>query len=295
MISRILKSLFENENIKNLSLDISRNALGPSGISTISPILKIGTLNAFDLSDNGIKEKGAIEVLKSIKSVQRLILDRNWGGKEEKEADDLGVALGSFLTSHPEIYHLSVAGSSGSKLGRALKFLFLDLRNHTSLEELDFSGNGVGDTIFSIFCSAIAANQHNLKVLRCDNNGITYGGYVALKRAIEKSPRLIEIDFPTIDFEADTRTRRIFLEVLLEITRGLSKNKGNAESPVARPNVFDFDLKWKTPQGVVPLLTVPPELQAISSKLYDGALPVLPQEEAIEVPCKSTIGNSNKD
>jgi Ran GTPase-activating protein (RanGAP) involved in mRNA processing and transport len=138
MLARVVKTLFENDTLKSISIDLSRNSLGLAGVQQIVPFLRNAKLNAFDLSDNAIKEKGLIEVVKSIKYVNRLVLDRNFGDKEG--TDELATALASFVSSHPELYHLSLAGSKESKLNKISRnFLYycettLLLKNLTFLE-----------------------------------------------------------------------------------------------------------------------------------------------------------------
>eukprot|EP01123_Difflugia_compressa_P011620 TRINITY_DN470_c0_g6_i1.p1 TRINITY_DN470_c0_g6~~TRINITY_DN470_c0_g6_i1.p1 ORF type:complete len:767 (-),score=153.63 TRINITY_DN470_c0_g6_i1:47-2029(-) len=286
VITRLLQTLFSNESLNNLSIDISRNAIGPQGISSIAQVVKNATLNTFDLSDNGILEKGCIELIKSIKSVQKLILDKNFG-REGKESGELADALGSFVKCHPEVYHLSIAGTSSSKIGKYLKSFFCDLEGNTSLEELDFSGNGIGDAVFSVFSNALA--HSHIKAVRCDNNLITYCGYVAMKRSILKTTYFSKFEFPVVDYEADTRTKSKYLEVLVDIISEISKR----DAYQWKPNVFDFDIKWKTPlaQRAQPLLVVPQELALLSSKLYDGPPPTIPPEEIEEQPPPTSRSN----
>jgi hypothetical protein len=294
MIARILKSLFENEAISTLSVDISRNNLGPQSISVLAPSLKIATFNAFDISDNGLRAKGTIDVLASLKSVQRLILDKNWG-REDRETEDLAKALGAFLGSHPAVYHLSLVGASGNRFGRSLKTFFTLLSGNNYLEELDYSGNAIGDSVFSVFTSSLP--KCSLKSVRCDGNDLTYGAYMTLNRALPKTETLLLIDFPIVDYEAsESRLKPKFLEVLLGITKTLYKRHGTTKQRIWRPNPFAFDIKWPTPLNINPLVSpIPPELQALATKLYDGPPPSLPLEDTITPPPTNRYIHSEED
>eukprot|EP01124_Arcella_intermedia_P001764 TRINITY_DN10964_c0_g1_i1.p1 TRINITY_DN10964_c0_g1~~TRINITY_DN10964_c0_g1_i1.p1 ORF type:complete len:899 (+),score=162.43 TRINITY_DN10964_c0_g1_i1:28-2724(+) len=289
LYAKILQTLFDNKNISNISVDLSRNSLGLPGIQQIASSFKTANINALDLSDNGIKEKGGIELLKSLSNVkiQRLILDRNFG---EKEADELCALLGSFLQTHPELYHLSIAGNSSNKMGRAMK-VFFDQISQTALEELDFSGNQVGDATFAAFSLSLATNA--LRVFRGDANGLTYGGYLALKRGVSKNEKFLHFEFPVLDFESDAKNKMKFLDVLVELNRIMGK-RYTKESVIWRPNPFDFDTKWATPAQTTVLSAVPPELATIASKLHDGPVPVSQNLEEVKlgVVSSATISKS---
>jgi hypothetical protein len=185
------------------------------------------------------------------------------------------------------MFHLSIAGSSSNRIGRSLKSFFPLLQGNNCLEELDFSGNAVGDTVFSVFSQYLP--ECALKSIRCDGNDLTYNAYMALNRSLTKTKTLFQVDFPIIDFEAsEVRLKPKYLEVLLEITKTLSKRYVNKE-PLWHPNPFAFDLKWSTPPNINPLCVVPPELAQISSKLctthnISWTAPTVPQEEPGAVP-----------
>jgi len=139
--------------------------------------------------------------------------------------------------------------------------------------------------VFSVFTSSLPSCS--LKSIRCDVNDLTYAAYVTLYRSLSKSEHLEHIDFPMEDYVAsESRLKPKYLDILIQISQTLSTRQVPGKA-LWRPNPFTFDLKWKTPENINPLVPVPPELQSISSKFYDGALPSLPNENDIVIPPRS--------
>eukprot|EP01124_Arcella_intermedia_P026146 TRINITY_DN4844_c0_g1_i1.p1 TRINITY_DN4844_c0_g1~~TRINITY_DN4844_c0_g1_i1.p1 ORF type:complete len:911 (+),score=229.13 TRINITY_DN4844_c0_g1_i1:58-2790(+) len=242
ILSRMLKGIFQNEPQQLYSFDVSANFVG-SGLHLITPLLKEKTarFHTLDLSDNNIKEKACMELLKNLNYIRKLVLDKNC--PEKPESEGLAVALGSFLVSHPELHSLSIAHM---KLGKTLSHFFGYLNKNSTLEELDITGNGCGNSAFNTLAHYIRTT--NIRSLRCDGNGISYPNYLNFRISVKYNKNFRHLQFPIndIDQEKDPKARQVFSELLVDIVAE-NRYKKKKEVPVWNASVFDFDMKWPTP------------------------------------------------
>jgi len=260
--------------------------------------------DTLDISDNNIREKAGLEIIRNLQYCKRLILDKNF--TERVEAETLMSSLGTFVNTHPELYSLSIVGNNSTyKLGRSIKPLFGYLSKNTSLEELDITGNNIGDTSFLFLCAVIRTSA--IRTLRCDANNITYAGYITLQSAVKynKSFRHLQIPLLDIELEKDPKTKQNMLETVISI---ISENRYKKKKEVKQwsQNILDFDQKWPTPTTkTLPLLKVPPELPSVTMTLpeppdefslswfYLNVSPRRKKKDELTVPTVQTSGESD--
>jgi len=269
-IKRILDALFLNKNLRNINLDLSRNSLGPDGIKALLPSIKMASnLSGLDLSDNDIREKVGVELFKSLpQSIERLYLNRNFGTLQD--TSEFCAAFGSFIATHFGLLVLEVAGASGYRLGVGMDKFFGDLGKNGNIQEIDISGNNIGDEGFAELCHHLRTNN-GLKVLSVDNNNISHSGYKAFYQLLKYNRSLLYLEYPLLDFKRSVETDK-FILILQQIDHLLAMRNSQgllrAGKPHKLPNPFDFDCLWTTPQNPSqPLFEVPYDLKLITEQL----------------------------
>ena len=174
----ILESLLTNTSVGDSSLVLSLNRLNLRGnrYEAVKNVLiphqkKIVELslneNGLTLSDSIISDLGLFENLKKVSLAVNFT----------KKMAGIGESLSSLL-NHSNITSLNIAGNceTGQIVGgyalesEAVPFI-RHLYTNSSLEELDISGNLIGDEAVKMISEILRENS-KLKVIKIDNNGV---------------------------------------------------------------------------------------------------------------------------
>eukprot|EP01125_Pyxidicula_operculata_P002331 TRINITY_DN1221_c0_g1_i1.p1 TRINITY_DN1221_c0_g1~~TRINITY_DN1221_c0_g1_i1.p1 ORF type:complete len:874 (+),score=149.94 TRINITY_DN1221_c0_g1_i1:28-2649(+) len=272
IVSKFIKQLAKNTTITELDLNLSHNNFG-SDAAQLGPALQsFVALKVLDLSDNGIKEKGSTDILRHIHpSLKKLVFNRNIGTNEKSEHKmNFVKTLAQFIAHHPSCTSISIAGGSGYKIGPLISIMFGDSANNKYLQELDISGNNIGDDAFSKFCVCMVQNI-GLKSLKFDGNNISVYGLRSFMQMLNSNSTLSYVEFPEIDFKNSKDPSR-YLELIMSIDSNLSIRR-NLNDAVWSANPFLFDLKWPTPTTPPTMLKdkkVSDQVSIISSRSRSG-------------------------
>ncbi|OHT10445.1 hypothetical protein TRFO_20252 [Tritrichomonas foetus] len=320
-IYTIFTALRTNRSLVSLNIgsksSIGRNTIGPKSIKEISEMLRVNnviselnlsltelnalnvqglapglaansTLTMLNLSNNNIKSKGAITIIKSIMKGGMIELRLS----DNAIQDDIAPYLASLLQNCKS---LKILDMSGNKLGfRTTSAISTNDAYHYSIEELILSRNplgGRGVTAlgsflansrkikrinlngceidyrgFQDFCENLARNE-SLELIEIQHNPLTDDGIVKLSDAIKEHPKLKAIDLEMTElsdkgctalFEAliDTKITRVSLKNNL-IHDGLIIQKALQDNEKLRKlNIEANDIDYKSTIEINRLLNV---------------------------------------
>eukprot|EP01129_Flabellula_baltica_P006665 TRINITY_DN2518_c0_g1_i4.p1 TRINITY_DN2518_c0_g1~~TRINITY_DN2518_c0_g1_i4.p1 ORF type:complete len:738 (-),score=116.85 TRINITY_DN2518_c0_g1_i4:1218-3431(-) len=217
----VLYALFQNEYLSDLWIDISRNDIEKEGADQIEKCLRLANnLYALDISKNRLGAIGVRTVVNSLPlTVGRLILDDNIT-HNDVNLIDATESIGKLLQTNRRISHLSVAGSE-DYFGSSLSRFFRDLK-HSSVVELNISGNQIGDFAFSILMKSIKKSR-SLKCLKFDGNMLSLNSYLSLDNILNTNYSLTYIEYPIKDLTQNGISIQ-FLQVVSSITSKLERN-----------------------------------------------------------------------
>jgi hypothetical protein len=123
-----------------------------------------------------------------------------------------------------------------------------------TLEELDISGNYIGDVAFAALAGAIRHNKA-LRSLKCDNNKVTPSGYQALRNALRYNKIVCRWEWPMSDFKNSCGGTEASIRLIDDITIAMVKN--GDYTPLEDVMLFQQD--WPTPSRPAPSLPDVPQ------------------------------------
>ncbi|KAK3746399.1 hypothetical protein QZH41_018212, partial [Actinostola sp. cb2023] len=195
-VRALLKGFSDNDNLKDVELDISKNELKSPGAKVLADsIPEIKNIKKLNISDNGF-EGDFINILESLghnESIQELCIGQNFKARTSNAAVEAFVQLVSEENSH--IQSLSLADS---KLKQDVIPLLDCLGTNESLIKLDISGNSIGDDGARILAKALQLNS-KLRTLVVDKNNISHRGFSVIAAALESNYTLYSIPSPLYD------------------------------------------------------------------------------------------------
>lgn len=202
----LLESLLSNASIEDGSLVLTLNRLNLRGgrygkvkNALLAHSSKIGELS---LNENGLSlNDSVIKDICQFQNLKKVSLAVNF----TKKMAGVGSALASIL-DHSHIISLNISGNcqtgqivGGYALESELLPFIKSLYTNSSLEELDISGNLVGDDAIKMI-NEIIIDNNILKVINIDDNAITNLNTITdFLDAVSKSTSIINAIFPVND------------------------------------------------------------------------------------------------
>jgi len=231
----ILTAVASNNSVKDVRINLSYNELGIQGAANIAQVLaNCSNIGALILRSCGFKKEGLFKLadaLGSNTSLKLFDLSLNFREGSSAKMSKLIQSLAQSVLKHPTLEHLALAGDEKKFfIGKDLVPLFQALP-HARLQELDISGNKIGDILASTLCDALRDNSH-LKYLFWDRNLISIGGWQALLNIVQTNNHtLSQCPTPHFDLEKavkDAKNKEQFKErakqVLDNLKDALKKN-----------------------------------------------------------------------
>eukprot|EP01119_Soliformovum_irregulare_P013432 TRINITY_DN3569_c0_g1_i1.p1 TRINITY_DN3569_c0_g1~~TRINITY_DN3569_c0_g1_i1.p1 ORF type:complete len:717 (-),score=214.30 TRINITY_DN3569_c0_g1_i1:154-2304(-) len=279
----ILSSISSNTSIQDVCINLSGNELGIQGAQSIASILAgSSNIGALILVDCKFKKEGLqhlVESLATNTSLKCLDLSLNFNSGKVERMNKLMQSLAAAVSSHPTLYHLAVQGDGNKKMiGDSLTALVNCLSLNPVLNELDITGNKMGDTVAVSLCDNLEKNT-NLKCLYWDRNNVTISGWQALKNLLNANQNLQLCPLPKHDQDKAinaAKNKEIFKERLAElfkeIEEALKKNR----------NGTDYVSPWQS------LKVSKTSLQVEGSDNYRMSMAVSPLRPQVFFNLKST-------
>ncbi|KAM3608897.1 uncharacterized protein V6R79_006487 [Siganus canaliculatus] len=201
----LLQGLATNTRLSELELDLSSCELRSAGAQVIQEhISEVTAIRSLDISDNGFENDMVTLVLAvgRCHSLQHLSLGRNFSMKSRALNDTLHRIAQLIQDEDCPLQSLSVCDS---KLKAGMHILLSALGGHSSLVELDISGNNIGDTGAKILAKALLKNTR-LRSLTWDRNNVTARGFQDVADAMERNFTLQNVSLPLTDVTQSYRS-----------------------------------------------------------------------------------------
>ncbi|EGC32842.1 hypothetical protein DICPUDRAFT_37697 [Dictyostelium purpureum] len=202
----ICNTFNKNENIKKFCLNVSNNQIIKNPSTFVSAVEFLNSVHTLNISNIPIGYKTLIRVIDSIriycKELNTLILDSTFAGTHtDKEGFDFINEVKQLLDETKGLKGLSMAGGDSFIQLKYLVPLMGYLANSNStLEQLNISNNHLGDLLAPYLANLFEKNS-TLKSIQIDRNNFTINTYQTILLGIQNNHTLVNIPFPTIDFE----------------------------------------------------------------------------------------------
>ncbi|KAF5402503.1 hypothetical protein PHET_04202 [Paragonimus heterotremus] len=186
---------------KRLSVALANNQLGRPGAKPLSYhiLLLADLLTELDLSECELGDH-ALDVFNSLEScvnLETLTLNGPWTGLSTNVQRSIMISLSNLLkTPNCHLRHLSL---SNVDLGENVLYLLADLLNYPSLEDLDLSGNRMGDGVAHILARLISARSNRLRFLHFDRNQLSLTAIEELVQAAATNDSHVKLRVPLYD------------------------------------------------------------------------------------------------
>ncbi|XP_025116017.1 F-actin-uncapping protein LRRC16A-like isoform X5 [Pomacea canaliculata] len=241
-LKELLLGLASNPHIRNVELDLSSNELGSAGAHVIGGcIANITSLARLDLSNNNFDTDLRVilpEIAKN-RHLKHLSIGRNFSMIKPKYMMHIMDGLVQLIQEDASV--LESLSLAESKLKHDLTFVINALGSNTSLQEIDISGNNIGDFGARMLCKALQINTH-LQAVVWDKNGVTAQGFEDIAEALEKNFTMKRMPFPVNDAAAAMRLQPERTEAALQkVERLLQRNHS--------PRKFASDQQYRLQQG----------------------------------------------
>ncbi|XP_023204840.1 capping protein, Arp2/3 and myosin-I linker protein 2-like isoform X1 [Xiphophorus maculatus] len=246
----LLQGLATNTHLFGLELDLSSCELCSAGAQVIQEHISEATaIRSLDISDNSF-ENDMVTLVLSVgrcQSLHHLALGRNFAMKSRALTDLLHRIAQLIQDEECPLQSLSV---SDSKLKTGMHILLSALGGHTTLSELDISGNNIGDTGAKMLAKALMTNTM-LRSLTWDRNNVTARGFQDVADALERNLTLQKMSPPLADITQSYRSNpEQTKEALNKIQQCLSRNNMRHPGSLEQQQVFRSQQSEKMIQGM---------------------------------------------
>lgn len=271
----ILTALGTNKKLQNTKLNIADNELPDTDADMLAnAVKKTLNLHTLNISKNKLKYAGLIQIVDALRmavlpKIHTLVLDNSVDLAKHLNGTAVAEALIALINPPDStIRVLSIAGA----FNKAVVPLLERLSSKSPLEEFDISNNKIGDS-GAVALSEMLRDNTSLKVLKCDNNGITLTGWLSFLSLFMYNHTLQWMDHPWQDYARvyasyanspqGERKRQKLRETLLSIQRAIESNNVSFRGWFPVEDAMDPPALARTdpaPSDVTPKYAVPPEL-----------------------------------
>ncbi|KAM9351894.1 capping protein, Arp2/3 and myosin-I linker protein 2 [Symphorus nematophorus] len=246
----LLQGLATNTRLFGLELDVSSCELRSAGAQVIQEHISEATaIRSLDISDNGF-ENDMVTLVLSVgrcHSLRHLALGRNFAMKSRALTDVLHRIAQLIQDDECPLQSLSVCDS---KLKTGMHILLSALGGHTSLAEVDISGNNIGDTGAKMLAKALMSNT-TLRTLTWDRNNVSARGFQDVADALERNFTLQQVSLPLADITQSYRNNPDRTkEALHKVSQCLDRNNQRQSDRVELQQVFRAQQSEKQVRGV---------------------------------------------
>lgn len=251
-VELFLRTLTANEFLDQLEVDLSNNVLRIHGADAIDRGLRapgaVAKIRAINLYNTSLGEDGLAVVVKIFENSNTLE-EFDIGANVVKTKGGQNVqtfltALSVFVTKHQSLRVLRIGGQSQGKLflGKYIGPFLAVFATTRKIEELDVSGNQMGDDGISMLAEALRMNK-TLKSLYWDENCTTPAGWANLCRALKDNYTLVHAQYPVVDIQAfaprgrrGDRQRAQAESLMSDLSKILNRNQSGFD-PGTQPRV----------------------------------------------------------
>ncbi|XP_035826873.1 F-actin-uncapping protein LRRC16A [Aplysia californica] len=238
----MLLGLSSNRNIKALYADLSSNDFGTAGSYVMaSCIAAMTNISGLDLSNNGfdLDIRTLLPELAKNTSLKQLSIGRNFANIKPKHMQEVMNALVSLIQEDES--NLESLSLADSKLKTDTTYVINALGSNNTLQEIDLSGNLLGDVGARLLAKALLINTRLRKVV-WDRNNISAQGYEDVAEALTKNLTLRKMPFPVNDAAVALRMVPDRTEVALQKIESLLQRNHS-------PHRFASDQAYRLQQG----------------------------------------------
>ncbi|KAK8386979.1 hypothetical protein O3P69_017970 [Scylla paramamosain] len=229
-LKNVLLGLACNENISEVDLDLSSNHLGATGAQILeSCIHGVRCLAALDISDNGLETQlgPVVAAISKNKSIKKLNIGRNLNSIKSKHVYHVMEAVVQMIQEEDCV--LESLFINDSRLKTDLHNLLNALGSNHCLQNLDISGNYMGDSGARLLAKALQINS-KLQYISYDRNNVTLQGYSDIAYALQSNYSVKFLPFPVHDAmlcmkTAPERTENIMRRIQDILYRNVSPMK----------------------------------------------------------------------
>ncbi|ODN04727.1 Leucine-rich repeat-containing protein 16A [Orchesella cincta] len=193
-LKQLLLGLACNESTADVELDISSNGLGQQGAHVLESCLHgIKCLASLDISDNNLEGDlaGVVTAASKNKSLKHLNLGRNLQSTKSKHVAQVMEAI-------EEDCVLQTLSLADSKLKGELYSVINALGSNQCLQNIDISGNQMGDVGARLLAKALQINS-KIRCITYDRNNITLQGFSDIAYGLESNMSVRYMPYPIHD------------------------------------------------------------------------------------------------
>eukprot|EP01132_Coremiostelium_polycephalum_P004896 gene4896-6105_t len=298
----IFVSFNRNRKISNFCINLSNNNLGAREATVLSKSISgCRYLQSLDISNNKLNCRSIMELLNSIKNIDRFNLtDLNIGNNyftNGPDGDLLCTQISQLITNFPTIRSVNISGGK-YPLGKSLTPLLETLVTNKSLKELDISDNALTDSMAS-FIAEMLRNNSTLIYINLDYNHFGVSGWASIAQPLlfDINRTLNHMIFSKTLASAYTSTmvtnflhqsfgalskdkRNHLIQLFLKMQDKLAENRFET-SVLDSPNAYQSEYVLKSSQVIVPVPEVVTPLAIVPEHLSSLPPPPSPTPEPI--------------
>ncbi|BFZ13041.1 hypothetical protein BsWGS_16081 [Bradybaena similaris] len=237
----LMLGLSSNRNVQ-VYLDLSSNEFGMAGANVLaSCITSVASIKGLDISNNGfdIDLKVLLPEIARNSHLKHLSIGRNFANIKPKHMPDVMDAV--TLVLQEESSGLESLSLADSRLRADTTYIINALGSNNTLQEIDISGNLIGDLGARLLAKALLINTRLSKVI-WDKNAVSAQGFEDVAEALQKNMTLKKMPYPVNDAAAALRLFPERTEIALEkIESFLQRNHS--------PRRFASDNAYRLQQG----------------------------------------------
>ncbi|CAL1543968.1 unnamed protein product [Lymnaea stagnalis] len=241
-VKELLLGLSSNRGLKDLCLDISNNELGSPGASVITCcIASVSAIKSLDVSNNGFDAdlKAMFVELAKNTHLKSLSVGRNFSNIKPKAMTEVMNALALLLQEENSV--LESLSLAESKLKADTTYVINALGSNNALQEIDISGNAIGDLGARMLAKALLINS-KLRTVVWDKNNVSTFGFEDVAEALQRNVTLKKMPYPINDAAQALRLYPERTEAALQkIESCLQRNNS--------PRRFASDQAYRLQQG----------------------------------------------
>eukprot|EP01125_Pyxidicula_operculata_P001440 TRINITY_DN1132_c1_g1_i3.p1 TRINITY_DN1132_c1_g1~~TRINITY_DN1132_c1_g1_i3.p1 ORF type:complete len:1005 (-),score=348.28 TRINITY_DN1132_c1_g1_i3:2705-5719(-) len=258
----IVALLKKNPALSGLKVDLSGNLFLRDVQFFTKTMTDVTNFHTLDISDCRMGAPGLMSLFECLPdTLDTLIISRNATQSDApkvagafRQEEDLGPIVADYISKHPYLKSLIMAGGRKGNGIKNLSPLFKLLETNNTLVELDISFNNIGDKQLFWLGTALRKNSH-LQSLSYDRNKFTLGGWQTLGSSMLHNHTLIDAPVPLHDIEKSLREapdKREIHKILFDMEFKIRQNKEkNAKKRTFWHEIESDRDNFKTPQATV--------------------------------------------
>ena len=183
-LKQVLQSLFHNQNLEELSVDLSKNELDAVGANVLASLLngneRVQTLKVVE---NNLEDQGLELLFNNLRHLKKLDVSDNYRPPKKGHSKAMEALCDWLNEEDCQLEELSLRAENSKFVIKELATTILDIHENTSLSSLDLTGQKMG-LEGALALSRFLQLNNSLKKLVWDDNDTPPLGFTSFKSAL---------------------------------------------------------------------------------------------------------------